>query len=126
MGLSLTLSKNTRLNSLGRNRNRNLNISKALLKIQAHHGTSLFTSAATNQRGFTKVHMVKRSSGPLSSRITGGDRVGVSFDNTGECNLYNTTEHLYSALTKTRLARKHIVLHSEAGRLFQVMRPRNC
>src|SRR6218665_3883671 len=33
-------------------RNRNLKISKALLKSQAHQGTSLFTSAATNQRGF--------------------------------------------------------------------------
>jgi len=31
--------------------NRNLKISKALLKSQAHQGTSLFTSAATNQRG---------------------------------------------------------------------------
>jgi len=35
--------------------NRNLKISKALLKSQAHQGTSLFTSAATNQReGFLK------------------------------------------------------------------------
>ena len=34
--------------------NRNLKISKALLKSQAHQGTSLFTSAATNQRGFSK------------------------------------------------------------------------
>ena len=41
-----------------------------LLKRQAHQGTSLFTSAATNQRG------VKRSSGPIS-RIPGGDRVAV-------------------------------------------------
>ena len=56
------------------NRNRNLNISKALLKSQAHQGTSLFTSAATNQRGFSK--RVKRSSGPIS-RIPGGDRVAV-------------------------------------------------
>src|SRR6218665_810932 len=32
--------------------NRNLKISKALLKSQAHQGTSLFTSTATNQRGF--------------------------------------------------------------------------
>jgi len=37
-----------------RNRNHNLKISKALLKSQAHQGTSLFTSAATNQRGFSK------------------------------------------------------------------------
>src|SRR6218665_682557 len=36
------------------NRNRNLRTSKALLKSQAHQGTSLFTSAATNQRGFPK------------------------------------------------------------------------
>src|SRR6218665_1324732 len=35
-------------------RNRNLRISKALLKSQAHQGTSLFTSPATNQRGFSK------------------------------------------------------------------------
>ena len=34
--------------------NRNLKTSKALLKIQAHQGTSLFTSAATNQRGFPR------------------------------------------------------------------------
>ena len=34
-----------------RNRNRNLKISKAPLKSQAHQGTSLLTSAATNQRG---------------------------------------------------------------------------
>jgi len=31
--------------------NRNLKTSKALLKSQAHQGTNLFTSAATNQRG---------------------------------------------------------------------------
>src|SRR6218665_2004247 len=37
-----------------RNRNRNLKTSKALLKSQAHQGTSLFTSAATNQRGVPK------------------------------------------------------------------------
>src|SRR6218665_3353829 len=37
-----------------RNRNRNLETSKALLKSQAHQGTSLFTSAATNQRGVSK------------------------------------------------------------------------
>src|SRR6218665_2370463 len=36
------------------NRNRNLRTSKALLKSQAHQGTSLFTSAATNQRGVSK------------------------------------------------------------------------
>src|SRR6218665_198545 len=41
-------------NCSNRNRNRNLKISKALLKSQAHQGTSLFTSAATNQRGFPK------------------------------------------------------------------------
>ena len=34
--------------------NRNLKIAKALLKSQAHQGTSLFASAATNQRGFPK------------------------------------------------------------------------
>jgi len=33
------------------NRNRNLKTSKALLWSQAHQGTRLFTSAATNQRG---------------------------------------------------------------------------
>ena len=37
-----------------RSRNRNLKISKALLKSQAHQGTSLFTTAATNQRGVSK------------------------------------------------------------------------
>src|SRR6218665_1236032 len=37
-----------------RNRNRNLRTSKALLKSQAQQGTSLFTSAATNQRGVSK------------------------------------------------------------------------
>src|SRR6218665_428430 len=37
-----------------RNRTRNLKTSKALLKSQAHQGTSLFTSAATNQRGVSK------------------------------------------------------------------------
>ena len=31
--------------------NRNLKISKVLLKSQTHQGTSLFTSGATNQRG---------------------------------------------------------------------------
>src|SRR6218665_2374540 len=35
-------------------RNRNLKTSKALLKSRAHQGTSLFTSAATNERGFSK------------------------------------------------------------------------
>ena len=55
-----------------RNRNRNLKIYEAPLKCQAHQGTSLFTSAVTNQRGFPKG--VKRSSG-LSSRIPGGNRV---------------------------------------------------
>src|SRR6218665_841417 len=44
-----------RVSSLrNRNRNRNLKTSKALLKSQAHQGTSLFTSAATNQRGVSK------------------------------------------------------------------------
>ena len=49
---------------------RNLKTSKALLKSQAHQGTGLFTSAATNQRGFPKG--VKRSSGPIY-KIKGGD-----------------------------------------------------
>ena len=57
------------------NHNRNIKISKALLKSQAHQGIiSLFTSAATNQRGFP--NGVKRSSG-LFSRIPGRDRVAV-------------------------------------------------
>jgi len=34
--------------------NRNLGISRAPLKSQAHQGTSLFTSATTNQRGCSK------------------------------------------------------------------------
>src|SRR6218665_1314059 len=37
-----------------RNRNRKLQTSKAPLKIQAQ-GTSLFTSAASNQRGFQRI-----------------------------------------------------------------------
>src|SRR6218665_278434 len=45
-----TMSRRNR----NRNRNRNLKTSKALLKSQAHQGTSLFTSAATNQRGGSK------------------------------------------------------------------------
>ena len=45
-----------------------------LLKSQAHQGTSLFKSTATNQRGSKRG--VKRSSGPIS-RIPGGDRVAV-------------------------------------------------
>src|SRR6218665_231715 len=39
---------------VGYTRNRNLKISKAPLKSQAHQGTSLITSAATNQRGVSK------------------------------------------------------------------------
>jgi len=35
-------------------RNRNLEISKAPLKSQGHHSTSLFTSAWTNQRGCSR------------------------------------------------------------------------
>src|SRR6218665_2235186 len=57
------------------NRNRNLKTAKALLKRQAHQGTSLFTSAAANQRGFSR-RVVKRSTGPIS-RIPGRDRVAV-------------------------------------------------
>jgi len=37
-----------------RNRSRNLKTSKALLKSQAHKGTGLFTSSATNQRRVSK------------------------------------------------------------------------
>ena|SRR6218665_84159 len=54
--------------------NRNPRTSKALLKSQAHQGTSLFTSAVTNQRGLPKGS--KRTSGPIS-RITAGDRIAV-------------------------------------------------
>src|SRR6218665_2174916 len=44
------------MNKCNRNRNRNHNLktSKVLLKSQAHQGTSLFTSAVTNQRGVSK------------------------------------------------------------------------
>src|SRR6218665_299351 len=49
-------------------------ISKCLKRYSKAQGTSLFTSAATNQRGFSKG--VKRSSGPIS-RVPGGDRVAV-------------------------------------------------
>src|SRR6218665_2302053 len=45
------LSTEPCISNRNRNRNRNLKTSKALLKSQAHQGTSLFTSAATNQRG---------------------------------------------------------------------------
>jgi len=38
--------------------NRNLEISRAPLKSQTHQGTSLFTSAATNQRGGSIVQWV--------------------------------------------------------------------
>ena len=55
--------------------NRNLKTSKALFKSQAHQGTSLFTSAATNERGVFQ-SVVKESSGPIS-RGPGGDRVAV-------------------------------------------------
>jgi len=48
-----SLSDN-KLTNRNRNRNRKLKTSKALLKSQAHQGTSLFTSAATNQRGVSK------------------------------------------------------------------------
>ena len=41
--------------ALTRNRNRNLGIFTAPLNSQAHQGISLFTSAATNQRGFQRV-----------------------------------------------------------------------
>ena len=56
-------------------RNSNLKISKALLKSQAHQGTSLFASDATNQRGVFQ-RGVKRSSGPISG-MPGGDRAAV-------------------------------------------------
>ena len=56
-------------------RDRNLKTCKALLKSQVYQGTSLFTSAATNQmRVFQRV--VERSSDPIS-RGPGGDRVTV-------------------------------------------------
>ena len=56
-------------------RNRTLKTSKALLKSQAHQGTCLFISTATNQRGVFQM-VVKRSSG-LISRGPGEDRVAV-------------------------------------------------
>jgi len=52
-------------------RNRNLKTSNALLKSQAQQGTSLFRSAATNQRGVFK-RVVKRSSGQISRWPEGG------------------------------------------------------
>ena len=65
------------------NRNRNLITSKALLKGKAHQGTSLFTSAATNQKVFAQ-GWSKGSSGPISrvpdeERVHAGlpDKVGV-------------------------------------------------
>ena len=53
----------------------NLKIYKALLKSQAHQGTSLFTSAATNQGGSQR--MVKRNSGAISEGRE-GDSVPVN------------------------------------------------
>src|SRR6218665_3801354 len=47
-------TRTNEVNAAQCNRNRNLKTSKALLKSQAHQGTSLFTSAATNQRGVSK------------------------------------------------------------------------
>jgi len=68
-------NKNSGDDILNRNRNRNLKISKALLKSQAHQGTSLFTSAATNQGEFPKGGQEKLRS-DFQSTI-GGDRVAV-------------------------------------------------
>jgi len=64
-------------------RNRNLKISKALLKSKAHQGTNLMTRAATNQRGVSN-RGIKRSSGPIS-RIPGrgSDREGEWSDGSG-------------------------------------------
>jgi len=59
------------------NRNRNLKTSKALLKSQAHQSTSLFRSAAMNQRRLFKGEGIKRSSS-LISRGPEGDRVAVN------------------------------------------------
>ena len=50
-------------------------ISKRLKRYLKVKRTNLFTSAATNQRGFSR-RVVKRSSGPIS-RIPEGDRVAV-------------------------------------------------
>src|SRR6218665_521066 len=57
-----------------RNRSRNLRTSRAPLKSQANQGTSLFTSAATNQSVFQRV-----VNGGLRSDFqrVRGDRVGV-------------------------------------------------
>jgi len=46
--------------------NRNLRISRAPLKSQAHQGTSLLMSAAMNQRGCPKGSKLMASSGPIS------------------------------------------------------------
>src|SRR6218665_1204853 len=48
-----------RMTNATKHRNRNLKTSKALLKSQAHQGTSLFTSAATNQRGWSREAQVR-------------------------------------------------------------------
>ena len=51
---------------LYRNHNRNLRTSRAPIKSQAHQVTSLFTSAAINQRGFQRVVLGKvRSAFPM-------------------------------------------------------------
>jgi len=57
------------------NDNRNLKIIEALLKNQAHHGISLFTSAATSQRRVFQ-RVVKKNSGPIS-KGHGGNKVAV-------------------------------------------------
>ena len=54
------MSTHNRTRNIGRNRNRKLQTSKAPLKSQAQ-GTSLFTSAASNQRGFPLVRGRLRS-----------------------------------------------------------------
>src|SRR6218665_395529 len=76
--LSAALHRCEFLSRHRRYRNRNLRPSRAPLKNQAHQGTSLFTSAATNQRGFPKGivhgdrnHNLQTSKAPLKSQAQG-------------------------------------------------------
>ena len=77
---------------LYRYRNRNLGISRTPLKSQAHQDTSLFTNAATNQRGCPKgsedIHATKRIRVSAISRLADG--IGSLFF---RCLMIRRTQH---------------------------------
>src|SRR6218665_1118098 len=80
-----------------RNRNRNLKTSKALFRSQEHQGTSLFTSAVTNQREVFQ-RAVKRSSGlgKLLARLhRWGPRVDILADE-ADRKLFRSITHCQS------------------------------